>query len=166
MYIALDYGIINACRGGFMVKTIKIVTLDDMETFATNIARHLFPGFLLCLSGDLGAGKTTFTKYLGKAMGIKETITSPTFTIMNTYESTLDLHHIDAYRLTKLEDEYTLEDAIYSQGVTVIEWYENIVLGLPKEYLSIEIRFEGNQERTLVIKGRGVYETIVKALIY
>ena len=150
----------------FMVKTKKIYTLNEMETFAANVAQHLFPGFLLCLSGGLGAGKTTFTKFLGKAMGIEETITSPTFTIMNTYQSALDLHHIDAYRLTKLEDEYTLEDAIYSQGVTVIEWYENIVLGLPKDYLSIDIRFEQDQERTLVIKGRGVYEAVVKALVY
>ncbi len=151
-------------RGVFMKISKRIYTLDEMAMFAESIAQTLFPGFVLCLSGDLGAGKTTLTQFLGKAMGIKDTITSPTFTILKSYKNALVLHHIDAYRLEGTYEDFELEEAIYSDGVSVIEWYENIIGSIPDAYLSIDIDFVDDMTRELKIEGRGKYETIVKAI--
>ncbi len=147
-----------------MKMTKTIYTLAEMEEFARAVAQTLFPGFVLCLSGDLGAGKTTFTQFLGKAMGINEVITSPTFTILKTYKSALDLHHIDAYRLEGVYQDESLEEVIFSHGVTVIEWYEHLLGSLPKDYLSIEIETRDSTTRVLHLEGRGKYGIIVNAL--
>ena len=125
---------------------------------------HLFPGFVLCLEGDLGAGKTTFTKYLGKGMGITDTITSPTFTILKIYENVLPLYHMDVYRLNGIGADYDLEEYIYRDGVCVIEWYQHISESLPEDKLIIEIDILGDTKRRLRVEGTGRYEDIIQAL--
>jgi len=146
------------------VKTkITITSLDDTLKLASVIAKNLFPGFIIGLTGDLGAGKTTFTKYLAKQMGIIANINSPTFTILKIYEhEKLDLYHMDVYRLENIGYDYELDDYIYGKGVSVIEWYTYINQMLPNEFLKIKINVIESNLRVLDIEGKGRYEDVVK----
>jgi len=147
-----------------MYKELVIDGLKEMEIFAEKVGKEVFPGFLLCLEGDLGAGKTTFTKFLGKNIGIEDMINSPTFTIMKIYEGDLDLFHMDVYRLQGIGSDYDLEEYIYGDGVCVIEWYKNIIDSLPHEKLVIEIEIMDANKRLLKIEGEGKYEEIVNKI--
>ena len=119
----------------------EIITNDFNETIELGykIGSLLQSGDVLLLAGDLGAGKTTFTKGIGKALGIKRTINSPTFTIVKEYNGTLDLYHLDLYRLDGLGNDFDLEDYFSRDGVVVCEWPNNVNEILPNEYLMIEI---------------------------
>ncbi len=147
-----------------MKRIVTLESLKDTQILAESLARHVKPGFVLCLAGDLGAGKTTFTQFLGKSMGIEETINSPTFTIMKVYEHSPPLYHIDAYRLEGQVGDFELEEYIHDDGVAVIEWYRNIEEYLPEEYLSIEFKWIGDTKRQCTIEGSGSYADIAKAL--
>lgn len=147
-----------------MYKEIIIKNVVEMNDFAKKIGKTLFPGYLLCLEGDLGAGKTTFTKFLGASMGITDMINSPTFTIMKIYESEINLNHMDVYRLNGIGMDYDLEEYVYGDGVCVIEWYKNIIESLPEEKLVIEIEIIDEYKRLLKIEGFGKYEEIVKKI--
>jgi tRNA threonylcarbamoyladenosine biosynthesis protein TsaE len=160
-----NYDIIKHSKlGDNMKKEIKINSLEDLNRFAKTLSKYFFPGFVLCLEGDLGAGKTTFTKYLGKHMGITSNISSPTFTILKVYENDLPLYHMDVYRLQGIGSDYDLEEYIYGDGVCVIEWYHNIIYSLPEDVLSIDIKIVDEHRRILEVKGTGKYENFVKAL--
>lgn len=147
-----------------MNKEIIINNIEEMNEFAKKVGKTLFPGYLLCLEGDLGAGKTTFTKFLGASMGITDLINSPTFTIMKIYEGEIDLNHMDVYRLNGIGMDYDLEEYIYGDGICVIEWYKHIIESLPKEKLVIEIEIIDEFKRLLKIEGFGKYEEIVKKI--
>ena len=147
-----------------MFKEIVINNIHEMDNFAKEVGKTVFPGYLLCLEGDLGAGKTTFTKFLGASMGITDMINSPTFTIMKIYEGELDLNHMDVYRLNGIGMDYDLEEYVYGDGVCVIEWYKNIIESLPEEKLVIEIKIIDEYKRLLKIEGFGKYEEIVKKI--
>ena len=147
-----------------MYQEIIINNLNEMESFANKLGKTVFPGFLVCLEGDLGAGKTTFTKFFGKAMGVEDNINSPTFTIMKIYEGNLDLYHMDVYRLNGIGSDYDLEEYIYADGVCVIEWYKHILESLPNEKLIIEIEIIDENKRLLKLEGSGRYEEIIKAI--
>jgi tRNA threonylcarbamoyladenosine biosynthesis protein TsaE len=140
------------------------MTIREMEHLASLISKELFSGFVLCLEGDLGAGKTTFTKFLGKGMGVTDVINSPTFTIMKIYNGEWDLYHMDVYRLAGIGADYDLEDYIYGDGVCVIEWYKHIEESLPQDRLTIDIKIIGETARLLTIEGTGKYEQIVKKI--
>ena len=147
-----------------MYKEIIIENIEEMNQFALKVSKEVFKGFILCLEGDLGAGKTTFTKFFGKGMGIPDNINSPTFTIMKIYEGDLDLYHMDVYRLNGIGADYDLEEYVYGEGVCVIEWYKNIINSLPEEKLVIEIEIVGETRRLLKVEGFGIYEEIVKKI--
>lgn len=147
-----------------MYKEIIIENIEEMGTFAKKLSKTVFPGYILCLEGDLGAGKTTFTKFLGAGMGITDNINSPTFTIMKNYDGKIDLNHMDVYRLNGIGADYDLEEYVYGDGVCVIEWYKHIIDSLPDEKLIIEIEIIGETKRLLKIEGTGVYEEIVKKI--
>ncbi len=147
-----------------MYKELIIDGLQEMEMFAKKVGKEVFPGFLLCLEGDLGAGKTTFTKFFGKQVGIEDTINSPTFTIMKIYDGDLELFHMDVYRLQGIGADYDLEEYIYGEGICVIEWYKNIIDSLPVEKLVIEIEIIDENKRLLKIEGEGKYEEIVEKI--
>ncbi len=147
-----------------MYKEIVINNIEEMDDFAKKVGKTVFPGYLLCLEGDLGAGKTTFTKFLGASMGITDMINSPTFTIMKIYEGELDLNHMDVYRLNGIGMDYDLEEYIYGDGVCVIEWFKHIIESLPEEKLVIEIEIIDEFKRLLKIEGFGKYEKIVKKI--
>ncbi len=145
-----------------MEANITINSLEDTACLAKLISEKLFPGFVLGLTGDLGSGKTTFTKFLAKYMGISDTLNSPTFTILKVYNNNLDLYHMDVYRLENIGYDYELDDYIYGDGISVIEWYQYIRKMLPKELLEISIDIVNDTQRAFKINGKGRYESIVK----
>ncbi len=121
-------------------------------------------GMVILLDGDLSAGKTTFTKGIGQALGIKRTINSPTFVILKRYmEDESKLYHIDLYRMDGEGSDFDMEDYIYSDGISVIEWPFNVESLLPKEYLLVKFEIVSEEERkiTFIPKGRD-YEKVVK----
>ena len=147
-----------------MYKEIIINNLEEMKEFAEGIGKTVFPGFLLCLEGDLGAGKTTFTKFFGKSMGVEDNINSPTFTILKIYDGDNTLYHMDVYRLMGIGMDFELEEYIYGDGVCVIEWYKNIIESIPEEKLGIDIEIIDENKRLLKIEGIGKYEEIVNKI--
>lgn len=134
------------------MKEIKAHTIEDTNKLAEKIAMLLNGNGCICLSGDLGAGKTTFTKALGKALGIEEVITSPTFNILKIYEGKHNLYHIDAYRLEGLKQDLGFEEVFEEDGICVIEWYEFIKDIIPQQRLEIEIVLDG-ETRVFKIHG-------------
>ena len=108
---------------------------------------------VIVLDGDLASGKTTLTKGIGKGLGIKEVINSPTFTILKIYEGRLPLYHIDAYRLET--SDYDLGFDEYDDGVMVIEWPKYYEKYLPNEYLKIELKYIDDNTRSIDIKAIG-----------
>ena len=121
----------------------QVVKQNQTEAIATKLAAFLKPGDVICLSGDLGAGKTTFTKALGKAMGVTEDITSPTFSIIHEYAGKMPLYHFDVYRMIKPSEFRDLgaEEYLYGTGVCVIEWANMVREYLPERHLWIEIKW-------------------------
>ena len=119
----------------------KIITHDENETIAVaqNIESEKFPNMVICLNGDLGSGKTLFTKGFAHAMGIDE-ITSPTFTIIKEYVGELPLYHMDVYRLEDSKEDIGIEEYFDKGGVTIIEWADMIKDILPPERLDIKIK--------------------------
>lgn len=116
----------------------------ETRALAAAVADLLRPGDLLLLSGEMGAGKTAFTQGLGAGLGIATRITSPTFTIAQTYEGgRLLVHHLDAYRLEHLHEalDAGLAEMVDDGGVVVIEWGDALVPLLPATYLEIRITF-------------------------
>lgn len=108
----------------------------------------------ILLDGDLGAGKTIFTKGLAKGIGIEQIVNSPTFTIMKKYKSKdrfKTLYHLDLYRLTDEGTDFDLEEYITGQGMVVIEWPFNVQSILPKDYLLIEIKKISETKREFVL---------------
>lgn len=100
-----------------MTNEIVIKNLDDLDRLAKEFSENLNGNEIILLNGELGAGKTTFTKYLLKYMGVDEDVLSPTFTIMNNYRGRFDIYHIDLYRV----DNFDISD-IAGNGIIIIEW--------------------------------------------
>jgi len=139
-----------------MDNTFKVVTRSEAETIelAENIESEKFPNMVICLNGDLGSGKTVFTKGFAGAMGIEE-ITSPTFTIIKEYVGELPLYHMDVYRTDGKIEGLGLEEYFYKNGVTIIEWSEMIENYLPEERLDITFKITGENSRTIVVTPYG-----------
>ena len=140
---------------------------SDTEELAENIESEHFPNMVICLNGELGSGKTIFTKAFAKALGIHESITSPTFNIIKEYtDGELPLYHMDVYRLDGDIKELNIEDYFDKGGVTIIEWADMIADSLPSERLDIEIRITGEDSRVFILKPHGRrYEEICEAVL-
>ncbi len=131
-------------------------SVDDTLRIAENIESEKFPNMVICLIGELGSGKTVFTKGFANALGIDETITSPTFTIIKEYlNGELPLYHMDAYRLEEANGEIGISDYYKKGGVTIIEWADIIEDQLPKERLNITFKVIGEDTRVLVFEPIG-----------
>ena len=147
------------------MKTLISNNFTETIEIGYKIGSLLKEGDVLLLSGDLGAGKTTFTKGIGKALGINRTINSPTFTIVKEYNGTLDLYHLDLYRLDGLNNDFDLEDYIEGDGVCVIEWPFQVSEILPKQYLEIKIERVDEFSRSILVTNHGDrYIRVVEAL--
>lgn len=146
----------------------KITTRSEMETIqlAQNFESEKFPNMVICLDGELGSGKTVFTKGIANALGIQESITSPTFNIIKEYDGELPLYHMDVYRLDGNTDGYGIEEYFTKGGVVVIEWSDTIKDILPKEYLHIKFKVADENKRVLVLTPYGKqYEDLCEAVL-
>ena len=135
---------------------IILDSLEKTKEFGFLLGQLCKGGMVLCLNGDLGAGKTTITKSLAEGLGIKANVTSPTFTIVNEYRGKTNLYHIDTYRLNEGIDTLYLgfDEYFYSDGVTIVEWADKIRDALPEEYMEINISSK-DDKRILDIKYLG-----------
>ena len=132
---------------------IKVCGLDETEKLANDFAAKLKGGEVVLLNGDLGAGKTTFTQFVFKALGVKQVVSSPTFAILKSYEGKFKLHHFDTYRITTEEAiEAGFDEVINeSESVKFIEWSENIVSLLPNKTICVNIKYVSESEREFEI---------------
>lgn len=136
----------------------KYITANALETInlGNKIGNLLNPGDVILLTGDLSAGKTTITKGIGEALGVKRVINSPTFTIVKAYKGEkCPLYHLDLYRLDGLNNDFDLEEYIESDGVCVIEWPYQVSEILPNEYITICLKRIDEFKREIEISAVG-----------
>lgn len=149
----------------------KITTYSESETIelAQNIESEKFPNMVICLQGDLGSGKTVFTKGFAQAMEITEEVTSPTFNIIKEYTTgEMPLFHMDVYRLDGNVEELGIEEYYTKKGVTIIEWADMIPDYLPEKRLDIKIKnsSEDEDKRVITITPYGKkYEDLCEAVL-
>ncbi|BAT71681.1 ATP-binding protein [Thermosulfidibacter takaii ABI70S6] len=134
----------------------QIISTSEEETIkiAKNIGKSLKKGYLVLLSGVLGAGKTRFAKGIAEALEVKDEVTSPTFTIVNEYRGKYPLYHIDLYRLDRFPDEDISLDEMLDEGVVVVEWWEKdrdfFVIYSPR--IEVFIRPIGENGREITVR--------------
>ena len=149
------------------MKELKVVTYapDQTRELGKKLGSLIDGSFLITLSGELGAGKTTFTQGLARGLEITRNVTSPTFTLMKSYKGRLPLYHIDAYRLENITQDLGFEDYIDGDGVCVIEWAKFIEYVLPDQLLNIEFTINDDDSRTLTLQGHGEkYEEVISKI--
>ncbi len=140
---------------------------DETKRIAAALAKLVMPGDVLTLEGDLGAGKTTFSKGFAEGLGITRIVNSPTFTIIKEYtDGRLPLYHMDVYRMEDAEEDIGLEEYFEGEGVCLVEWAHLIGPQLPSSYLKIEmLRTEREEERHLTFSAKGDrYEALCKEM--
>ena len=134
----------------------KLTMHDENETMelAQNIESEKFPNMVICLNGELGSGKTVFTKAFASAMAIPE-ISSPTFNIIKEYNGELPLYHMDMYRVEDNVESLMLDEYFYKDGVCIIEWADMIKNYLPEEILDIEFKIISENTRLVILRPYG-----------
>lgn len=129
---------------------------EDTIRLGIELAKTLSKGDVVALYGDLGSGKTTFTKGIGQGLGVKDShhINSPTFVLIKEYNGRLPIYHIDLYRLDNLQDieNIAIEEYIYGDGISVIEWAERMKKLLPKKHIAVKFTVIGETERDIKIE--------------
>ncbi|MCM3413493.1 tRNA (adenosine(37)-N6)-threonylcarbamoyltransferase complex ATPase subunit type 1 TsaE [Metabacillus litoralis] len=131
---------------------------EDTTMIAINLSKKLESNAVITLEGDLGAGKTTFTKGLAKGLGIKRNVNSPTFTIIKEYhDGRLPLYHMDVYRVEDSDEDLGFDEYFHANGVTVVEWAHLIEEQLPSERLDIKILYVDDTTRTIIMSPKGSY---------
>lgn len=146
----------------------RITTNNEIDTIelAQNFESEKFPNMIICLDGELGSGKTVFTKGIANALGIEENITSPTFTIIKEYDGELPLYHMDVYKLDGNTDGIGIEEYFTKGGVVVIEWASTIKDILPDERLDIKFKVVDENKRLLILTPHGKkYEELCEAVL-
>lgn len=144
----------------------RFPSLDEsgLAAFARSLAPRLAPGDFLAFFGGLGAGKTSFVRALGEAMGIGD-VASPTFTIVQEHDGALPLFHFDAYRLADAEELYGIgfEDYLRRGGIIAMEWSENVPEALPEARLELHLAHAGKDARSLCLRAFGTrYESLLE----
>lgn len=132
---------------------------EETEKIGEALAKSLQPGTILAYRGDLGAGKTAFTRGLARGLGCKETVTSPTYTIVNEYlGGRLPLFHFDMYRLASSDDLWDIgwEDYLEREGVCAVEWSENVADAM-ENAITVTIEKLGENTRRITIEGEQGY---------
>ena len=135
----------------------KVVSYSESDTIelAQNFESEKFKNMIICLDGELGSGKTVFTKGFANALGIKEPVTSPTYTIIKEYQGELPLYHMDVYRLDGNTDGVGIEEYYDKEGIVIIEWAKMIKDILPSERLEIKFKVLDENRRSLTITAYG-----------
>lgn len=148
----------------------NVYSIDDTTKLGTKIGKLVNAGDIICLTGDLGTGKTHITKGIALGLDIKEDITSPTFTIVNEYEDgRLKLNHFDVYRVNDPDEIYAIgfDDYIFSESVSIIEWANYIEEILPDDFLHINIEKDlskGDDYRKITLTPYGKRYEYIKEL--
>lgn len=147
----------------------KYTVYNETDTIelAQNLESEKFSNMIICLDGELGSGKTVFTKAFAGALAINENITSPTFTIIKEYTTgELPLYHMDVYRLDENSDDIGIEEYFNKGGIVIIEWASMIKDILPKERMDIKFKIIDENKRILIITPHGKqYEEICEAVL-
>ncbi len=133
--------------------TLHTTTPEQTIALGIAIGQALKKGDVLALQGTLAAGKTTLTKGIAQGLGVDDTVTSPTFTLISEYRGAYPLYHMDVYRLDTTEDFLNLgvEELIYGDGVCVIEWSEKVMETLPSKAITIRLETAENGGREITI---------------
>lgn len=144
-----------------------VKTLEETQALGRYLGSLLEGGDVLALVGDLGAGKTTLTKALGQGLGVKEEMTSPTFTLIQEYEGRVPVYHFDTYRMEDPLEFLDIggEDYLYSEGVSIIEWADLISDFLPQDHLRLEVYRESDTGRRLEVRAFGPRSSYLKEAI-
>ncbi len=149
-----------------MTLEIMVASLEETNQLALNLAKLLKAQDTITLEGNLGAGKTTFTQFLAKGLGINRTVNSPTFTILKQYEGRLPFNHLDVYRLADSDEDLGWDEIFFGEAVTVVEWAHLIEQDLPPERLEIEIQRIDEHTRRFLLKPIGMrYERLCEELM-
>ena len=140
---------------------------EESQNIASRLAVLLKPGDVVTLEGELGSGKTTFTKGIARGLDIARMITSPTFTIVKEYEGTIPLYHMDAYRLEHSEEDIGFSEYFNGVGLSVVEWAKFIEDYLPNERLNVKINYIDEKTRNIQFEPNGKhYVNVVKNLVH
>ena len=135
--------------------TFYTTSAEETIELGKKIGSLLKKGDIIAMQGTLAAGKTTITKGIAQSLGVKDEITSPTFCLISEYEGKMPLYHMDVYRLEGGEDFINLgvEDLMYGNGVSLIEWSEKVMDELPKKTIILKIEpIEGTTERNITLE--------------
>ncbi|MBI4309237.1 MAG: tRNA (adenosine(37)-N6)-threonylcarbamoyltransferase complex ATPase subunit type 1 TsaE, partial [Candidatus Omnitrophica bacterium] len=127
---------------------------QETMSLAAQFTRHLKPGDIIFLEGELGAGKTVFTKGMAKALRVNpQKVTSPTFVLMNYYKGKLPIYHFDLYRLENSEELKTvqLDEYFYGDGISVIEWPQRLGGFAPKQHWLVALKHKSEHQRQICI---------------
>jgi tRNA threonylcarbamoyladenosine biosynthesis protein TsaE len=152
-----------------MQRTISIPDLRATEAFGRRFGERLFPGAVIALVGQLGAGKTHLTRAIAEGLGVKNPalVNSPTFVLIQEYPARLPIYHFDAYRLTGPREfaELGVNEYFHGQGVSIVEWADKVEVTLPTEHLRIEIEIIDENQRRFDIKAVGEqYESLLRKI--
>lgn len=144
---------------------IQVDSIEKTQQIAERLAQLVTENDIILLNGDLGAGKTTFSQFFGKALGVKRTINSPTFNIIKSYKGRLPFHHMDCYRLENSDEDLGFDEYFNDNGVTIIEWSEYIKEYLPNERLEINIKYKEAGKRVFEIISKGEHYKQIKEVL-
>lgn len=139
-----------------MLKKFLSKSPKDTIDFAAKLAKALKPGDVVALVGNLGSGKTTFTKGIAKGLGVKgyRYVNSPSFVLIKEYKAKIPLYHLDLYRLDAIKDieDLDADGYFFGKGISVIEWADKCKPLLPKNYIRIEFKIKGENRREIIVK--------------
>ena len=137
----------------------------EMQKLGEEIGKNAFPNMLITMEGDLGAGKTTMTKGIGKALHVTKVINSPTFTILKVYQGDMMLYHMDVYRIDNNSGDDYLEEYFEMNGVCVVEWANNISDLLKDERLMIDIKINEEFYRVVTLESNSqIYDKVIEEI--
>lgn len=144
----------------------KTHTDEETMKLAQVLALYLKPGDVITLEGDLGAGKTTFAKGIANGLGVKRTVSSPTFTIVKEYEGEIPFYHMDVYRLENSDEDIGFSEYFNGNGIAVVEWAHFIEDYLPKDRLKVNITYLDEHTRSLTFSGTSKhFEWVINELM-
>jgi tRNA threonylcarbamoyladenosine biosynthesis protein TsaE len=136
-----------------MTTTLTTHTADETEAVGEAVGSQLLVGDLVVLTGDLGAGKTTFAKGLARALGVEQPVTSPTFTIVQEYDGRVPVAHVDVYRLDLIQELYDFGfEELLEDHVTIVEWGEAIELVLPRARVDVRLTMVDDDDDGRVVE--------------
>lgn len=138
-----------------MTRTVETNGADQTRALAASLAEVARPGDVVLLAGELGAGKTAFAQGFAAGLGVKEPVTSPTFTLVRTYTGRLRLNHVDVYRLEHLQEalDLGLAEMVDDDAVTLVEWGDAVAPAVSPEFLEVSLAYgDGDDRRTVALR--------------